>query len=277
MVGESPTTKYFLYGSCTNFPKGLSSSGVFPYRTSLRASAACCAAVFSSDAAGSVAFSSVCDGPSGALPAGFWTAKARLQANVPRRSMQNSRVVLFTCLTLLPDSMADALGSSDPDVLALEIDTIDMVVRETVFKLDRFQELRVVVDPCLPAHRSLYRALGRGVAVFPGRVGRRVGHPAVGEAVDRTQTLIGARIGDRAFGFHHVDEIAGQSRVAVQVTAPVPAVVSAHAEVSRDPEDLVHIADTRGDDVDQAIIAEDVIFHFTVRVAPRSPLLLGHV
>ena len=62
-----------------------------------------------------------------------------------------------------------------------------------------------------------------------------------------------------------------------KIAAPVATVVTAHAKVGGDPQDLVDVARTRGDDMDNAVVAIQIDLHFTVRIQIVFPVFRGNV
>ena len=119
--------------------------------------------------------------------------------------------------------MAQALCRRDPDVVSLEINAENVVMRRVLFARN---------DVChFPAAS---RTSISGLWVSRGPVNRPVRAVVIG------QTFVGGE--PRAIGvdaFDLAQKIAGQAAVFLQEVVPVAAVVAAGAEVGRDPEDLV--------------------------------------
>ena len=70
-----------------------------------------------------------------------------------------------------------------------------------------------------------------------------------------------------------VGEIGGKAAVLGEKVVPVAAVVAAVAKVGGGPDDLVHIADRRGDLVDQALVLEEHHLGFAVGIVVSCPAL----
>src|SRR5260370_19240077 len=119
--------------------------------------------------------------------------------------------------------MTQTMGSRNPNVFSLKINSENVVVRRGRLDCD------LLFISCGVAYQHL-----RLMRVESGTVDRPVRSVVVRKAFgSRDPGAIGVHPFDLA------EEIAGEAAVILQKIVPVAAIVAAGAEVSRDPEDLV--------------------------------------
>src|SRR5450759_348724 len=138
---------------------------------------------------------------------------------------------------MLPNAVAQALGGRYPKVVPLEVNPENVVMRGRAFNCYLLHSAGCVANQ----HLGLV-----------GLERRPIDSPV--RAIVVSQSFIGREPGAIAVhGLNLVEEVTRQAAVLLQEVMPVSAIIAAGAEVSRDPEDLVDIADRCRDLVDQSL------------------------
>src|SRR5579872_1013114 len=157
----------------------------------------------------------------------------------------------------LANTVAQPLCGRGPYVVTLEIDAENIVVRGG----------RLNCDLLHIAFRVAYEHLWL-MRVESGAIDRPVRAVVIGESLVRGEP--GAI---RVNALDLIEEVAGQAAIFGEKVVPVTSVVAASAEVGRNPENLVDVADRGGDLVDQALIFHHDHLSFAVRVLVILPAL----
>src|SRR5580765_4159062 len=164
----------------------------------------------------------------------------------------------YCCQILLANAMTQAMGSRYPNVVSLEIDSQDVVVRGR--GLNGYLLLQL---PCRVRDVHL-----RFVRIERRAVDRKIRPVGVNETfVRRKPSAVGVDCLDLAH------EVSGQAAVLLQEVVPVASVVAARAEIGCHPENLVNIADGGRDLMDQALVFHYNHFGFAVGVVVVLPAL----
>src|ERR1017187_3571396 len=146
----------------------------------------------------------------------------------------------LTSLLFLSNSMTQSFGRRNPDVLALEVNCEDVVVRRS----------RVHCDWCCGPHCVAHVHFW-----FAGSERRSVYCPVYPVVVG--QSLVRTKPGPRGVqALYLVGEVRRQPAVFDQEIMPVPPVIVAVSKIGCHPQDFIHIAHRGRDLMDQPLVLE---------------------